>query len=497
MNQPHFKNKLFTSFVFALPLTHRSLGRTDEERGGQISVTILFFAALTIVLVSGFVSLASSFLQLSVRSLNKARAFDIAEAGIDYYRWHLAHAPQDYQDGTGQPGPYNHNYYDTDGHYLGHFALTIVPPQVGSTMVTIRSTGNVLADPSIQKIIEVRLGIPSFAKYAWILDSGYVAFGTGAEVFGTVMSNTGIHFNGTAHNLVSSALMTSTDPDTVRTEWAVYTTRGQSDPHPPTPYPARPDVFMAGRSIGVPAVNFTGITQNLSDIKTAAIASSTYFGSSTVQGWDLHLATSGIYSVYKVAALAAIPHNCTSTSGGSSQSGWGLWSVQSSTLYATGTIPNGQMFFEDNLWVQGQINQKRFTVGAARFQGAQANITVNHDLLYTNYNGSDTISLIAQNNINVGLQSDDDLRIDGALFAQNGRVGRYSYNSHCGTTQSRAQLTTYGMLGSGLRPMFYYSTSDGYQSRDYIYDSNLLYGPPPGFPRTTDQYTPISWTEIQ
>ena len=36
-----------------------------------------------------------------------------------------------------------------------------------------------------------------------------------------------------------------------------------------------------------------------------------------------------------------------------------------------------------------------------------------------------------------------------------------------------------------------------YNTRTYVYDSNLLYCPPPSFPITTDQYTQISWDEVQ
>ena len=52
------------------------------RREGQIAVTIVFFAALAVTLITGLIFLASSFLQISVRSLNKLRAFSIAEAGI-------------------------------------------------------------------------------------------------------------------------------------------------------------------------------------------------------------------------------------------------------------------------------------------------------------------------------------------------------------------------------------------------------------------------------
>ena len=464
---------------------------------GQISVTLLFFAGLTVVLVSGFVFLASSFLQLSVRSLNKARVFSVAEAGIEYYRWHLAHAPQDFQDGTGQEGPYIHNYYDKDGALIGTFSLVITPPPPGSTVVTIRSSGFSVADPSIVKTIEVKMAIPSLAKYAWALNDN-VSFGSTAEVFGQIQSNAGIHFNGVAHNLVASALTTYTNPDTGQNQWAVYTTKTPADPQPPTALPGRPDVFMAGRSVGVPAVDFTKLTQDLSSVKSLAQASGTYFPSSTVSGYDLALATSGIYTLYKVTALVPAPSGCNDTG----QSGWGTWSIQTETVFSTGTIPmNGNLFFEDNLWVRGKISNKRATIASGRFPdnaATRSSITVNNSVTYTNYNASDTIAFLAQNNFNVGLASDDNLRIDGALVAMNGRIGRYSYpNSQCGSTRTRALLTTDGMLVSALRPAFLYSSSNGYQSRSYNYDSNLLYAPPPSFPLTTDQYSIISWNEIQ
>ena len=57
------------------------------------------------------------------RAENNAQAFAIAEAGIEYYRWHLAHAPAGFQDGTGHAGPYVHNYYDKDGNQIGQFTL--------------------------------------------------------------------------------------------------------------------------------------------------------------------------------------------------------------------------------------------------------------------------------------------------------------------------------------------------------------------------------------
>ncbi len=468
----------------------------NKFKGGSITIEILVFTGIFAILASGFILWSLSMLNWSLRGFHNAQAFDIAEAGIEYYRWHLAHAPTDYQDGTGQPGPYTHNYYDRNGNLLGQFILDITPPPSGSTVVTVQSTGLVGADATIQKIIVAKFAIASFAQYA-IAANDFLRFGPGTEVFGPIMSNGGIHFDGLAHNLVSSAQTTTTDPDYNRTVWGVYTMLSPQDPYPPTPLPSRPDVFMSGRQIGVPALDFTGMTQNLSTLQSLASSSGVYVTSSRAYGFDLVLNTTSSYAIYKVTALTSPPRYCSNPG----QSGWGTWSIQSESLYKTGPIPtNGIFFFNDNLWVRGQINNSRVTIASGVFPDnptTRTSITVNQNLQYTNFNGQDVISLIAQNNINVGLVSNDNLTIDGALIAQNGRIGRYYYSSACGSNYIRSTITSYGMLGSNQRYGFAYTDGTGYQTRNLIYDGNLLYGPPPSFPLTSGQYNQISWQEIK
>ncbi len=69
-------------------------------------VGILVFASIAVLIMSTIVSGAVSNIELTERLTDKEKAFQIAEAGVDYYRWHLAHASQDFQDGTGKSGPY-------------------------------------------------------------------------------------------------------------------------------------------------------------------------------------------------------------------------------------------------------------------------------------------------------------------------------------------------------------------------------------------------------
>ncbi|MBI2033757.1 MAG: hypothetical protein HYT13_01525 [Candidatus Liptonbacteria bacterium] len=489
-----------------------------KNKKGQLSLQVLIFGAVSIIVISGFALWASSFLKFSLRDFNKTLAFSISEAGIEYYRWHLAHAPQDFQDGTGGPGPYVHNYYDKNGIVLGQFSLEITPPATGSTIVKIKSTGQLAADSSIQKIIQVSMGIPSFAKYA-VAANDIIRFGDGTIVYGPIHSNGGIRFDGYAYNLITSAVADYDDPDHGGgNEFGVHTHRnegGQSGVDnsyrpkeaPPPPAPDRPDVFGAGREFPVPAVDFVGITQDLSQIKADAQTNGFYRASSTAYGYEVILKTDDTFDLYRVNSLVSSPSsNCTkSQDQANNQGGWGTWTINSKTLLGNYVFPaNGLIFLEDDVWVRGQVDGGRLTIASARFPdnpSTRSSITLNDNLLYTDYNGLDAIALMAQKNINVGWQSQDIIRIDGALVAQNGWVGRYYYNSFCSPYDLRDTITTYGSLVSSQRYGFAYTTGvqtvSGYPTRNLIYDSNLLYGPPPSFPLTSDQYTQISWDEVK
>ena len=57
-------------------------------------------------------------------------------------------------------------------------------------------------------------------------------------------------------------------------------------------------------------------------------------------------------------------------------------------------------------------------------------------------------------------------------------------------------LSLFFFMATFLRYGFAYTNGTGYQNRNITYDANLLYGPPPSFPLTSEQYEPISWEEI-
>jgi hypothetical protein len=431
--------------------------------------------------------------------IDREKAFYIAEAGIEYYRWHLAHAQADFQDGTATTGPYIHPYYDANGSQIGTFELTITPPIPGSTIVTIVSKG-VFSSTTISRSIEAKLAIPSLAKYAFVAND-FMRFGSGTEVFGPIHSNEGIRFDGLAHNIVTSARATHDDPDhSGGDEFGVHTHLGAGDPLPPSAVPTRIDVFEVGRQFPVPAVDFNGFTSDLASMKTKAQAGGRYFAASGGSGYHVVVRTNDTFDLYRVTGIVAPSNSCRTNSQPSPAGSWGTWSINTQVLLGNYTFPtNGILFLEDHVWVNGTINGARLTIAAGRFPeniSTNAHITVNNDLLYTNFNGTDVMSLVAQGDINVGMVSEDNLVIDAALLAKNGRVGRYYYASQCSPYHLRSQITLYGMLGSNLRYGFAYTGGTGYGIRQITYDANLLYGPPPDFPLASDEYTTISWREL-
>ena len=475
------------------------------QRGYLIIHTIVY-GAIALILITGLANWGSVNIRAGRDAALREQAFQIAEAGIEYYRWHLAHVSTDYQDGTGAPGPYVHEYRDATGAVIGTFTLTITPPPVGSTLVIVVSEGVVTANPSITRRIEAKFAIPSIAKFAFVANSK-MRFGAGTEVFGPIHSNDGIRFDGLAHNLVTSFKYSYDDPDhSGADEYGVHTHLSPSDPIPPVPPPpgtppSRTDVFISGRQVSVPAVDWNGFTQDLSQMKTDAQTSGRYFAGSGALGYNIVLKTDDTFDLYTVTSLVSPQSNCYNSQ---NQSGWGTWSIASETLLGNYAFPaNGLVFLEDNVWVEGTISSARLTIAAGRFpesSSTNANIIVNEDIRYTNYDGADVLGLIAQGNINVGLVSNDVLTIDAAIVAKNGRAGRYYYryafSKSCSPYHQRDTINLFGMIATKERYGFAYTDGNGYETRNIIYDGNLLYGPPPSFPLTSDQYQTISWREL-
>lgn len=458
---------------------------------------VLVFAGLAVVVTVALAGFLSVVLKASAKQTSREQAFQIAESGLEYYRWHLAHAQTDYQDGTGQAGPYVHDYLDADGHKIGTFTLAITPPATGSTVVTVKSTGAYLGTTTATRAVQETLAIPSVARYAIAVDEN-LRVGEGTVTEGPVHANGGVRFDGVAKNTVTSAKDVYDDPDHAgANEFGVHTHVSPVDPLPPAAIPERADVFTVGRDFPVAAVDFAGMVADLADIKAKAQAAGRYYNASGKQGYRVVLKSNDTYDLYLVTAKNTPNSGCTNAQ---NDPDWDSWSIKTQTLVGNFAFPaNGLMFFEDNVWVEGNVTTARLTIAAARFpdaQGQRRDIIVTGNITYGAKDGSAVLGLIAQNSVNIGLSSADNLEIDAALVAQNGRIGRHYYSASCGTGYTRSAITTYGSIVSKARYGFAWTDGTGYQTRNITYDPHLLYAPPPEFPLTANEYNVLSWEEV-
>lgn len=452
--------------------------KVNCEASALLFVMIFGAVAFTII-VSGVGSYALFEHRASYRLETRDQAFQIAEAGVNYYRWHLAHNPTDYTDGTGQPGPYAHEYKDKDGNAIGLFSLEIDPPPAGTTIVTVRSTGWSNTEPNAKRTVQVRLGFPALTNYT-ILSNANMNFSFTTEVHGQVHSNGGIQFNGLTDSWVKSAKDTYTYEN--QTHNGVW---GGGGPKSFWQYP-------------VPAVDFNGITTDLAAIKDAAAAGGLRFTSSGKEGWHLIFKANKTIDVYKVNNRACY--------NGYGKYKWGWWwgnvycyDIKTETFSANYPFPgNGMIFVEDNVWVEGVIDG-HLTVGAGRFPSTPSNyrpIYIKGSLTYAAKASDDTLGLITQGDIIIPHDVPNTMEIDAALLSQYGTIYRPFYYQNL-----RDSLVIFGSqisyTGGGYKYVSGYgNVISGFVNTNHTYDANLKYYPPPGFP-VGNTYELISWEEIE
>lgn len=464
------------------------------KKGGALVYALVIMAVVQIILVS-IVQYVASNIQYSLVMRSREQALQIAEAGIDFYRWYLAHNVEGksaaqieafWVSGTvyGVGTPYEADYTDSAGTTTGRYQLEVTAPSAGTTSVIVKSTAWTYKHPNTKRVVQVRLRRPSWSEYS-VLSNDYIRFGAGTEVYGRIHSNYGIRFDGIAHNTVSSAVSTYNDPDHVGGDEFGVHTHNPVDPLPPAAVPDKPAVFEAGRIFPTQTSDFNGVLGDLNLMKATAQAGtdgSRYFNNAR-QGRHIILKSDDTFDIRTVQSFNASTNEINNYFGG-----WSNYAIPD----------DGVIFVENNVWLEGTVDGRRVTVVAANLVSAsQKTMYLGKDVRYTNYDCSDMIGLIGQKDVEVYRQSNNVLQIDAALIAQTGRVGRANYT---GPFAIRDMITIYGAIASNQRYGFAWADImgnhvSGYVARNLYYDNNLLYCPPPYFPAGT-QYELDLWEEL-
>lgn len=464
-----------------MSIQHRQLHR---GRSGSALIAVIIFSGVFLMSVGAVINLLISEQRAAQHHVASEEAFQVAEAGLNRYRWILAHDPNDY---TGTEGDYINSVGDTIGHYI----VAIDEPASGSSIVTITATGWTSEYPNVKRYVQARYGKPSYAKYAFLTNNN-VWFGSTEAVHGRLHSNGGIRMDGTVDSLTTS----------IKETYICGQEHDCDDEEKPGIWGAGEDPALWDFPIA-DAVDFDVVTVDLQTMYDAADTEGVLLENSTDYGYHIVFNNDGTFSVYDVTKLKSAVWGHDGTN----------WTNESNAIknekikagYNHLALPaNGIIFVEDQTWVSGQVNG-RVTVAAAKLpdgSGTPYDIIIHDDITYYPSRGSGSVlGLIAQQDILVDLYSPDNLVIDAALMAQNGHIFRYYYYpSYYPSDTVKSFIETYGTIitnttwtwswvdGSG-------NIVSGYENSESIYDPDLLYTPPPFFP-TTDDYEFISWEEV-
>ncbi len=256
---------------------------------GTILPTLLVISGAFVIVIYGLLFGLTLQFSFSQRQLAFDRALHIAEAGVNYYRWHLAHDPDDFT-----PESEEYDYLDPQGSSIAKYSLDVTPPSDGSSVVTIRSTGWSNDYPSIQRTVRAQYGIPSLAEYAF-LSNASTWYGSGTVIHGAIHSNNGIRMDGTNYSIVSSA----------QEEYMCGSETGCSPPD------NKPGVWGSGGDQGlwqfpVPAIDFDTISFDFANMKEDAQNSGLYLDPSNKEGYHIIFLDDGSFQVYRVERTQAI-----------------------------------------------------------------------------------------------------------------------------------------------------------------------------------------------
>jgi hypothetical protein len=481
-----------------------------------IAYGLVIVAISTILLTSVFQFVSSQIKYASYVEV-KENTFHIAESGIYFYRWYLAHQIEgknqteieNFWSGSplGVGNPYVKDFLNSSGEKIGETEISINFPTGNHNIVEILSTGRTLKKPEITRTIKSTLRRSIWSDFAVISDAP-ICFDHYWTINGKIMGNNGVHFDGTANNLVMAGVNSYNDTNPRHSVYNGKTGVWTSSASPSS-------VFRAGTKYPVPKKDFTGVAAAFQTMKTEAqkpggatlnscTSTGCYFDNSG-EGRHMILKNNGTFDICIVDSYW--------TNNGTSHhypKKYKKWSSSQTCNDCSGdclrnfNIPNtGVIFVDDNIWLQGKISNKWISIAAASISDPDnnANIFVVDDIAYTNFNGNDVMGILAEGDIEILKNTPNDLEIDGALLAQNGAVTKPEYNANCcgsGCANNKNYLDIYGCVitKNGLEFDWHKDSCPNLDlARTITYDSNLYNYSPPFFPADSFYYVDY-WNEL-
>ncbi len=265
----------------------------NSHQSGALLVLVLVFGAIFIMMVTSFLGYVITQYQAQESRIQRELAREIGEAGLNYYKWFLAHYPGDVTHGTGLPGPFTMEFADPELGRIGEFDIELDSTAYCGAVsaIDITSTGRTDEMPNIERTVYGRYARPTVAEYSFIINANVWA-GADIQIIGPYHSNGGIRMDGTNNSTVSSQQET----------WNCTSTFGCS------PAGTRDGVFTTTANpntalFNYPSVpiNFTGLTVNLAEMQTRAVNNGgIHLGPSGDFGYRIDFQSDNTIDVYVV-----------------------------------------------------------------------------------------------------------------------------------------------------------------------------------------------------
>lgn len=488
-------------------MRHHGFNRSE---GGYLMLLSLVFGAIFLGLLGALSSFVILQNRLQDQKEAQSKAFGVAEAGLEYYRWFLAHYPGDTTNGvSGGPSTFTLPYYDPEGAQIGSYTLAVSANTAcgAVTSVNIESTGATLAMPQVKKTISAHYAEPSVATYSYILNDSVWA-GADRIILGPYHSNNGIRMDGTANSSVTSSVST----------WNCTTSYGCSPAKSNAPGVTGSGPNQSLWSYPVPQVDFGAIAADFSALKATAQASGIYYpryssgtdpsSNSYSRGYHLIFNANGTVTVKRVSSTTSL--NVEPVNAADGDTDRARIAAYAETTYQTKTIPAscGLIYVEDNVWIEGTIPEKVTVVAANTASSLEPNIYLKGNVVYAAADGTDGLTAIAEHDVLIAPDAPDDMTLNGIFIAQNGAFGRnlyFSNSSHNACHASYEPKDSLTILGTtvsnkrtGTKWTGGFSCSGGYAgfgSRVDSYDEQMALSPPPFTPVVSTDYALMDWRE--
>ena len=456
--------------------------RLEQEQGFGMALVVLVGAMLTLMGVI-MIEQVRGESNRSVHQVYGGTSYQAAEAGIDdyvaklvddrLYYLHYVHpgeaTRQDSGGSTvaagaawtfGQAWTYP-NGKDTwralpNGY---EYNLRVYPPDATSQYVRVIAAGRRTGETLDARVLEVWVRPSSLADYYRVVN-GDVGWGPGAITNGKIYANGDIDHDGIA-------------TANIYAEGQIGGSVVMQSPGPGEPVPQRYDVDTSPDDIRdkIPnPIDFTSFLTSFTDIERASQLDGIYLNDASKHAWRLSFKSNGTIDIETcmrvgLADVADVVPTCT--------------------FFDNRPVPaNGAVYV-----VQDAIVQNAPTSGGVKGRVTVASnddIIVANDISYVTA-GQDVLGLVAKNYVYIAKYTPDPLTWNAGVIAQTG-----TWKARDWTAPLKSLMTFRGMA----------ATDDGgsfagmFTTRDYGYDENFLWLPPPWFPVVEDAYTVLFFREL-